>query len=67
MILEAARQLFKEKGFEASTVDEIATLAELVDVLYQLYDIFIQYHRERSEFAEALFVQVNSYFTSFLA
>lgn len=29
VILDAARQLFKEKGFETTTVDEIANLAEL--------------------------------------
>lgn len=29
MILDAAHRLFKEKGYEASTVDEIAALAEL--------------------------------------
>ena len=28
-ILDAARKLFKDKGFEATTVDEIAALAEL--------------------------------------
>jgi AcrR family transcriptional regulator len=97
MILDAASQLFKDKGFEASTVDEIAALAELgkgtiysyfkskdqiyvailkkgleafqermdlivqnpvsaVAALHQLYDIFIHYHTERSEFAKTLFV-----------
>jgi hypothetical protein len=28
-ILDAGRKLFKDKGFEATTVDEIAALAEL--------------------------------------
>lgn len=100
MILDAARELFKEKGYEATTVDEIAERAELgkgtiysyfkskdqiyisileqgleslqeqmaavvknpvstVDALYKLYDIFIQYHSERSGFAEALFIQAD--------
>jgi AcrR family transcriptional regulator len=100
MILEAASQLFREKGFETTTVDEIAALAELgkgtiysyfkskdqiyiailekgleafqaridlviqsptsaIDALFQMYDIFIQYHNERSGLVEALFMQAD--------
>jgi TetR/AcrR family transcriptional regulator len=100
LIMNAAQRLFEKKGYESTTVDEIAAEAELgkgtiysyfkskdeiyiaileqgleilkervfqvVDgqlsageTLYALYDTFIQYHRERRDFAETLFVQVD--------
>ncbi len=100
LIMNAAQRLFEKKGYESTTVDEIAAEAELgkgtiysyfkskdeiyiaileqgleilkervfqvvdgqlsaVETLYALYDTFIQYHRERRDFAETLFVQVD--------
>jgi AcrR family transcriptional regulator len=100
MIVTAAQNLFGKKGFELTTVDEIAAEAELgkgtiysyfkskseiyvailekemevlwermkkvgnegrpaVDTLYCLYDIFIQFHRERKNFIETLFIQAD--------
>jgi AcrR family transcriptional regulator len=100
MIVTAAQKLFEKKGFELTTVDEIAAEAELgkgtiysyfksksaiyvailekgsevlrermkkvvkeerpaIDTLYCLYDTFIQFHRERKNFIETLFIQVD--------
>lgn len=100
MIVSAAQKLFEKKGFELTTVDEIAAEAELgkgtiysyfrskseiyvailekesdvlwermkkvvneersaIDTLNCLYDTFVQFHRERKNFIETLFIQVD--------
>ena len=100
LIVATAQQLFEEKGFDKTTVEEIAARAELgkgtiysyfqskeqiyvailekgldllkermeaalqnpasaLDALHKMFDVFIEYHRERKDFIETLFVQVD--------
>lgn len=100
LIVATAQQLFEEKGFDLTTVEEIAIRAELgkgtiysyfqskeqiyiailekgldllkermdaalenpvspIDALHKMFDVFIKYHRERKDFVETLFVQVD--------
>ena len=100
LIVETARQLFEQKGFDMTTVEEIAARAELgkgtiysyfqskeqiyiailekgmdllkermdeamrnpasaLDALHKMFDVFVDYHRERTDFVETLFVQVD--------
>jgi TetR/AcrR family fatty acid metabolism transcriptional regulator len=100
LILATARRLFESKGFELTTVEEIAAQAELgkgtiysyfkskeqiyiaileqgldllkerieavmqnpvsaTDALHRMFDVFVEYHRERKGFLESLFLQVD--------